>query len=113
MSTFSAYSPKGTIGYTAAIDRPSRSKAQTCRTIQYPTRAAAVEACLESIDRNRVRVKPADTITTHEWTATGDSGGWTCELSKLLERSHTQTIAAARAAACLAYADRHGLPVVV
>lgn len=99
--------PAGTIGYQASIDRPSSSRANRCETEYYATRLEAVTVCIESIDRNRVRVKPSDTITTFEFTATGD-GGWQCEMMMISEKSETVTVAAARDAVCAAYRLRQG-----
>jgi len=102
MSTFTSSIPgftttpeKGTIGYHAAIDRPERSKLSTCKTYYYPTRRAAVLACLERIAREGVRVKATDTITTHEWTATG-TGGWQVEMMRILSGAEKVTLVTAR-----------------
>lgn len=95
ITTFSTTPAAGTLGYMAAIDRKGSSRAAICQTGKHQTRAAAVRDCLERIAMMRVRVKPSDTITTTEWTASGD-GSWQCELMKLLERSVTVSIEAAR-----------------
>lgn len=99
----------GTIGYHASIDRPSSSRAPICQSAYHATRAEAYADCLERIKLLRVRVKPSDTLTSYEFTASGD-GGWQCLMSKISEKSETVTIAAARDAAAKPSAFRENLP---